>query len=137
MLDDTVTLSVPAQAQYARAVRMMASNLAAVCNMSVDEVDDVRMAAEEGFIYCCATKPSQCELSFSLLDDHIEMQFGLGNLDILEEEVEDDSANNDSTEDAGNNLSLVELLLSAVCDECFISENNSLVLTKRYGGADA
>ena len=40
-----VKLSVPAEARFARAVRMTASNLAVCCDMSVDDVEDVRMAA--------------------------------------------------------------------------------------------
>ena len=36
---------------------MMAANLAVCCEMSVEDVEDVRMAAEEGFVYACATRP--------------------------------------------------------------------------------
>ena len=60
MDERTVRLSVPAEASFARTVRMMAANLAVVCDMSVDEVEDVRMAAEEGFVLCCATAPDSC-----------------------------------------------------------------------------
>ena len=38
MQEKIVSLSVPAEADFARAVRMMASNLAVVCGMNVDEV---------------------------------------------------------------------------------------------------
>ena len=64
-----VKLSVPAEARFARAVRMTASNLAVCCDMSVDDVEDVRMAAEEGFVYACATRPTTCDIVFGLAPD--------------------------------------------------------------------
>ena len=107
MQEKIVSLSVPAEADFARAVRMMASNLAVVCGMNVDEVEDVRMAAEEGFVYSCATGPGNCDVAFSLADDRIEMLFSLG------------SPGGDPSE-AGEGLDLTELLL-----------------VKRMGAADA
>ena len=52
---ETTVLEVPPLPRYARAVRMTAANLAVIAGMNVDEVDDVRMAAEEAFVYACAT----------------------------------------------------------------------------------
>ena len=120
MHEQTVRLSVPAEAAYARTVRMMASNLAVVCGMSVDDVEDVRMAAEEGFVYCCATEPASCEVSFTLAEGEVSVRFALG-----ETEPEDDGA-----------LSLAELLLAAVCDEHGVSDDGSaLTLVKRAADA--
>ena len=50
MDSDNVILSVPASAEYARSVRMLAASLAVTDDFSVDDVEDVRMAAEEGFV---------------------------------------------------------------------------------------
>ncbi len=36
---------------------MTAANVATLCAMSVDRVEDVRMAAEEAFIFACAARP--------------------------------------------------------------------------------
>ena len=69
MDEKTVTLSVPAEADFARSVRMMASTLAVCCDMSVEDVEDVRMIAEEGFVYSCATAPERVGVSFSLTGD--------------------------------------------------------------------
>lgn len=116
MQEQTVRLSVPAEASFARTVRMMAANLAVVCGMSVDDVEDVRMAAEEGFVYSCATEPAACEVSFDLSEGQVRATFGLG-----PQEPADDGA-----------LDLAELLLSAVCDEHGVSDDGSaLVLVKR------
>ncbi len=122
----TVRLSVPAEATFARAVRMMAANLAVDCDMSVDDVEDVRMAAEEGFVYSCATKPGSCDIAFGLAHDQMSMDFSLG------------SSVPDPEESPDASLDLVELLLSAICDDFGVSEDGAtLHLSKRVGAADA
>lgn len=120
MDERTVRLSVPAEASFARTVRMMAANLAVVCDMSVDEVEDVRMAAEEGFVLCCATAPDSCEVTFSLAAGEVRTSFDLG----------PETRSNDS------DLDLAELLLDAVCDEHGVSEDGAqLYLVNRAGAA--
>ena len=112
-----VELSVPAEAAFARSVRMMAANLAVYLDMSVDDVEEVRMAAEEGFVLSCASKPAACTIAFSLSDDGIAMDFSLG------------GSLGDTEE-----LELARLLLSAVCDEFEIDgERSVLHLMKRIG----
>lgn len=121
MPEQIVRLSVPARPDYARTVRMMAANLAVVCNMSVDDVEDVRMAAEEGFVYSCATAPESCDVTFELSEAQVRASFSLGAEPV------------DTSDDA---LGLAELLLSAVCDEHGLSDDGStLVLVKRAGQA--
>lgn len=106
MSQDSVILSVPATAAYARSVRMLAASLAVADDFSVDDVEDVRMAAEEGFVYACGTKPASgsCEISFKLAPGEVTMDFVLG-------EGVDGPAEGEDTFD------LVELLLSAICDD--------------------
>jgi len=53
MPSDRVTLTVPAKGEFAKTARMTVAELASRIGMSYDEVDDVRMAAEEAFIYAC------------------------------------------------------------------------------------
>ena len=103
---------------------MMAANLAVMCDMSVDDVEDVRMAAEEGFVYSCATRPATCDVSFAIAADGVSMSFSLG--DQEPEQSQD-----------GEDLSLVELLLDAVCDSCEVTDAGELVLVKGIGGTDA
>ena len=119
MPNQTVRLSVPAEAGFARTVRMMAASLAVACDMSVDEVEDVRMAAEEGFVYSCATAPDTCDITFELAPRSIEAAFSLG-------------AQDPDTGDGS--LDLAELLLSAVCDEHGVSDDGMFLrLVKRAG----
>ena len=115
MDEKNVRLCVPAEAAFARTVRMTASTLAVCCDMSVEDVEDVRMIAEEGFVYACATEPDDVEVTFTLAKGVMEMDFSLG-----EVEPQDDS------------IELVEVLLDAVCDEFFESEDGTaLHLSKR------
>ncbi|RVU98641.1 ATP-binding protein [Coriobacteriales bacterium OH1046] len=110
-----IELSVPAEAVFARSVRMMAANLAVCIDMNVDDVEEVRMAAEEGFVLSCATKPGICAIGFTLSDQGIAMDFSLGT----------------ALEDTGE-LELARLLLSAVCDEFAIDRASAkLHLMKR------
>ena len=73
---DRVTLTVPARGEYARTVRMTAAELAARIGMSYDEVDDVRMAAEEAFVYAVdhADDTSEIELRFDLTEEDISIR---------------------------------------------------------------
>lgn len=47
---DTVTLTVPPKGEYAKAVRLVSASLATRAGMSFEQVEDVRMAAEEAFV---------------------------------------------------------------------------------------
>ena len=110
-----VELSVPAAAAFARTARMLAANLAVCLDMNVDDVEEVRMAAEEGFVLSCASKPAVCAIAFDLSDDGIAMEFPLGG-------THDDSAE----------LELARLLASALCDEFAIDEETARIrLVKR------
>lgn len=117
MGEKTVRLSVPADPSFARTVRMLAASLAATCDMSMDDVEDVRMAAEEGFVYCCATGPKTADAVFDLSQGQMRVSFTLGK---------------GAIDDSDGALDLAELLLAAVCDEHGVSEDGErLVLLKR------
>lgn len=111
--NQVVRLSVPAEAGFARTVRMMAASLGAACDMGLDDVEDLRMAAEEGFVYSCATRPEVCDITFALSARGIAMDFSLG------AHIPEDDA------DSEQSLGLVELLLSAICEDFSVSEDGS------------
>ena len=122
--EKSVRLSVPAEPEFARVVRMTAANLAVLCDMNVDDVEDLRMAAEEGFVYSCAPRPATCDVSFAIAADGVAVSSSRG--DKEPEQSQD-----------GEDLSLVELLLDAVCDSCEVTDAGELVLVKGIGGTDA
>lgn len=126
MNSQTITLTVPAEAAFARTVRMTAANLAVCCDMNVDDVEDVRMAAEEGFVYACATKPATCAIVFDLAPDHMAMDFSLGD--------EDPDVATDDTTGEPQSIDLIEVLLEAVCDDFSLTEDGTkLHLSKQIG----
>lgn len=114
----TIELRLPAHPRYARCVRMLAANIAVVCDMSVDDVEDLRMAAEEAFVYSCSTSADVCCISVKLTDHAVHMDVSLGNEEFCSSYGEDES--------------LVEMMLGAVCDSFSIS-NNVLHLEKTIG----
>lgn len=119
-VERSVTLSVPAAPDYARVVRMAAATLAAAAGFGVDDVEDVRMAAEEGFVYACATGQASVDMTFSREGEGLSMFFSLGeDIDALDDE----------------SLDLVEALLDAICEDFGINEEgDALVLELRAGG---
>jgi len=128
MAVESVRLSVPAKAEYARSVRMLAATLAVSDKLSVDDVEDVRMAAEEGFVYACSTSPERCDVNFLLEDESVTMDFSLGE-DVAPAVEEQQS----------EQLELVKLLLSAICDEFEVAERAgapTLHLLKKAGNVE-
>ncbi|MDO4429454.1 MAG: ATP-binding protein [Atopobiaceae bacterium] len=121
MTEKHVSLRVPAEASFARTVRMTASALAVAAGIeSVEDVEDVKMVADEGFVYACATAPEVVEVRFSLAAGEVAMDFSLG-----------------AAEPADDAVDLVRVLLSAVCDEFSLSEDGAtLHLLRATGGTD-
>ena len=80
MTNDKITLIVPAKNEYAKAVRMTAAALATRIGMTYDEVEDVRMAADEAFVYASDTLRDGAEVKFEITlgDDDIEIDVVLG-----------------------------------------------------------
>ena len=71
-----ITLSLAADPSLARLVRMTAANVAALSSMSVDRVEDVRMAAEEAFIYACSVEEgATVDISFAVDAQHVRDGF--------------------------------------------------------------
>ena len=129
MAIDRITLTVPAKSEYAKTVRMTAAALVSRMGMNFDDVDDVRMAAEEAFVYAVDTLPedAQVRFEFSVTDDELKIDVPLGS--------EDPS----SDEEADRRAAYATFILEAVCDSYgFESDENGahLRLTKRVGGAD-
>ncbi len=113
-----IKLTLPAEPQYARSVRMLAANLATLCGMTIDDVEDVRMAAEEGFVFSCATQKDELDVTFEVSESQIAIGFALGDEDAAPAEQ----------------AVYARLLLEAVCDEFELStEASTLHLLKRAG----
>ncbi len=84
---ETISLSLPTHTVYAHSVRMTAASIAVVNQMSVEEVEDVKMAAEEGFILSCLSGIDACTITFEVEPSALVMKFTLGddNIEDFEE----------------------------------------------------
>lgn len=126
MSTDRITLTVPTRGDYARTVRMAAAELATRMGMSYDEVDDVRMAVEEAFVYAqdCAGEDADVTFSFTVGDGALSAE--VGPLPMRK------GVDGDHT--AAENYA--EFILQSVCDEFSIEHDGdtcTLRLTRRTG----
>jgi serine/threonine-protein kinase RsbW len=129
MATDRVTLTVPAKSEYAKTVRMTAAALVSRLGMNYDEVDDVRIATEEAFVYAAGTLPEGEDVAFEFLvsDDQVEISVKLG------------QENPATDEDAERRAAYATFILESVCDSYeFTSdeEGAKLKLVKRVGVTD-
>ncbi len=130
MTGDRITLTVPARSDYAKTVRLTAAALASRMGMTYEEVDEVRMAAEEAFVYASDTllDDGEVEFVFTVTDDALGIDVALGD----EEPASD--------EDAERNTAYATFILESVCDTLeFVSDDTGahLRLVKRAGSVDA
>ena len=130
MAKDEITLIVPAKSEYAKTVRITAAALASRIGMTYEEIEDVRMAADEAFVYASDTLSAEAEIrfGFTIGDDDIEIDVGLG----VEEPRLD--------EDSEASVAYATFILESVCDRYeFVSDENGahLRLYRRAGGIDA
>ncbi len=73
-----ITLTVAGDPRLARLVRMTAANVGALCSMSVDRIEDIRMAAEEAFIFgCTAVDCDDITIKFDVDETHVGMTIPL------------------------------------------------------------
>lgn len=108
MAQDVITLTIPARTEYAKAVRMTASALVSRMGMTYDEVDDVRMAAEEAFVYAedILEAGTLVEFRFLIDDDLLEMDMTLG----------EEEASTRTGEQLEQRTSYALFILDSVCD---------------------
>ena len=129
MASDRITLCVPAKSEYAKTVRMTAAALVSRIGSTYDDVDDVRMAAEEAFVYAVETLPEGDDVvfTFEVGDDLIGIEVCVGG----QSETFD--------EDMERRAAYATFILDSVCDSYeFLSDENGarLRLLKRVGVSD-
>jgi serine/threonine-protein kinase RsbW len=128
MSSDRVTLTVPGRGEYAKTVRMTAAELASRIGMSYDDVDDVRMAAEEAFVFACSRVGSDGEITFIMDVGADGLAMAVGPLP--------DRPDVDAAEDSGDRYAA--FILESVCDEFEVRRTDgacTLTLVKRLGVA--
>ena len=105
MSSDRVSLTVPNKGEYARTARLAAGELASRLEMSIDDVDDLKMAVEEAFVLVAGSSVADAvTFVFDIDQDAIEVLVGP-----MPEEALDD-ADSDASE------RYARFILEAVCD---------------------
>ncbi len=129
-MPDKISLTVPARGEYAKTVRMTAAALAGRMEFGYDEVDDVRMAAEEAFVYAVETLTDTDDVEFTFYVD--------GDALAIEVKLGDESLR--SEEEIDRHTSYATFILQSVCDDFeLVSDEHgrrSLTLIKRVGDGD-
>lgn len=131
MAQDRITLTVPARGEFAKTVRMTAAALVSRMGMTYDEVDDVRIAAEEAFVYAADStrEDGEVKMTFLLDEENVEMIVCLGD------------AGSVGDQDAETRAAYATFILQSVCDRYEFASDESgtphLRLIKRVGVADA
>ena len=127
--NDGKALVNPGQSHCAGSINVMAHVVAETLGMSYDDVDDVRIAAEEAFVYACDTLPEDGEVHFEFTvdDDEIKIDVPLG----------DEPPASD--EDAERRAAYATFILESVSDSYGFESDETgahLRLSKRVGGGD-
>jgi anti-sigma regulatory factor (Ser/Thr protein kinase) len=73
---DRVVLTLPARGEYARTARLTAAELASRIGMSVDGVDDMKMAVEEAFVFVTDRRVGETVTFDFTIDEGIEILVG-------------------------------------------------------------
>ena len=114
MVADRIMLTVPARAEYAKTVRMTAAALGSRFGMNYEEVDDIRMAAEEAFVYEVDHAPENGEISIVFtLDDSFDLKVNLA------------EGSRVTDEDAERRTAYATFILQSICDRFELSSDES------------
>ena len=113
MSADRISLTIPSRAEYAKAVRMTASALVGRMGATYDDLDDVRIAAEELFVYACdhAEDDADISIEFLLEDEDVTMSVRLPR------------GTRATDEDAERRAAYATFILQSVCDHYELSSD--------------
>ncbi|MDO8964797.1 MAG: hypothetical protein Q7W30_09955 [Coriobacteriia bacterium] len=124
--NERVVLTVPSRGEYARTVRITAAELATRAGMNIDDVDDVKLAVEEAFVFASERKETgELTFAFDLRSEAIELEVGP-----LPAACDDD-------DDPGAGERYARFILESVCDEFELLDRDGecyLRLVKRTAG---
>ena len=74
---NTIDLAVPAVPEYVGLIRSTAAHIAAHADLSIDAIDDLRLAVDEAFAVLIAHKPETgvVSISFTIHSDQLNIEF--------------------------------------------------------------
>lgn len=126
MSADRISLTVPSRPEYAKAVRMTASALASRMGATYEDLDDIRIAAEELFVYACDQTGEDADVAIAFI-------IGDGDMAISVRLPGGDRA---TDEDAERRAAYATFILQSVSDHYELAsdaEGRYLKVRKRLG----
>ncbi len=126
---DHITLSVPARDEYAKTARITAAALVSRSDIAYDDLDDVKIATEEAFIYALDAGPDS-----GMVTMHFYLEPGM-----LRIEVPIAPGARAADDEAERRSALTTFILEGVCDTYELSSDESgawLRVAKRFGTVD-
>ncbi len=112
-MSEHVRLTVPARDEFARTVRMTAAALAGRMGMSIDDVEDVRMAVEEAFVFALGRVADGDPLTFDFGVDEDHLSLDVGPLPASDGDA------------GGPEARYARFILESVCDTFELAEEGS------------
>lgn len=115
MTHDTITLVVPASPEYAKTVRMTAAVLVSRSALPYDGVDDIRIAAEELFVYAVdrVDETREILMEFHKATEYFEIRVRIG-----------ESAG-EATEEGERRAAYATFILQSICDRFEMSSDET------------
>jgi len=73
---NTIELAVPAQPEYVGLIRSTAAHIAAHADLTIDAIDDLRLAVDEAFALLIAHKPQTgvVAIQFKVHSEHLSIE---------------------------------------------------------------
>jgi serine/threonine-protein kinase RsbW len=73
---NTIDLAVPAHPDYVGLIRSTAAHIAAHANLTIDAIDDLRLAVDEAFAVLIAHKPDSgaVTIRFTIQAEHLDIE---------------------------------------------------------------
>ncbi len=121
MSADRIVLSTPARGEYARTARMTAAELASRMGMSIDDIDDVRIAVEEAFALAAAHATGE--------SPHVTFTFTLEDGSFAAT-VETPSDTRDEVLEDETGSRYARFILESVCDEFEIAGDDGACIIR-------
>ncbi|ACL74784.1 ATP-binding protein [Ruminiclostridium cellulolyticum] len=124
IINDNVTLILPAKSEYVSTARLTASSVATRVGFNIDEVEDIKVSVSEVcniILSRTDKKISQYRISFDIIANNLKITFMAENstLDCFEESIENEYG-----------LYIMKALMDSV-ELC--NDDHSIVMTKKIG----
>ena len=112
---DHIQITLPAREEFARTLRMTAAALASRTGMSLDDVEDVRIAVEEAYLFAIGRVEPGSAVTYDFAVDDGQLSLEVGPLPSDREGSSD-----------GHEAGYARFILESVCDSYELEEQGAV-----------